>query len=379
MKTKIYSSIDDIPRDAWDSLLGDGSCVLSHDFWTVLERARMKEFDFRHALFFDDDDRLAGFASFYTISTDIAIFASGRLRRVIERIRRFLPGFFILRMLECGTPVTLSSPPWAVAPGTPTTDFVDALHEMLATVAQAEKQHLVIIRDFEPNAGTACDALQAKGYHAVASLPNTYLDIRWSTPDEYHDSLKSYYRSKLRKHHRRHVLQGIQHEIVEDFHGLADTLCAQWLTVHNQADEIKREVLTPDFYRELSTRLGTRSKVILVYREKHLVAHALLLVDGDLLRWLYFGREVAVNDGLYLYTAQAVVETAIELKVRRLEMGLTTYPIKQDMGARLTPSRIALRSRVQLTNPIVGYLYRLLNTRPELRNRNIFKHDATDD
>lgn len=335
----------------------------------------MKEFDFRHALFFDGEDRLAGFASFYTVSTDIAIFASGRLRRAIEKIRRVFPGFFILRMLECGTPVTLCSPPWVVAPGVSPQTLIDALHDMLNGIARKEKQHLLIIRDFEPNASEACEALQAKGYHAVPGLPNTYIDIHWQSSDQYHAALKSYYRSKLRKHHRRHILQGIHHEIVDNFHGLADMLCAQWLTVHNQADEIKREVLTPDFFRELSTRLGERSKALLVYRKDRLVAHALLLVDGDMLRWLYFGREVAANDGLYLYTAQAVVEAAIDLKVRCLEMGLTTYPIKQDLGARLVPSRIALKARVQLTNPLVGYLYRLLNTRQELSNRNVFKND----
>jgi len=37
-----------------------------------------------------------------------------------------------------------------------------------------------------------------------------------------------------------------------------------------------------------------------------------------------------VNDSLYLYVVQAVIQTTIELGAKRLEMGLTTYPIKQD-------------------------------------------------
>ena len=90
--------------------------------------------------------------------------------------------------------------------------------------------------------------------------------------------------------------------------------------------------------------MGPRSKVILFYQDDKLVGHALLLVDGETLRWLYVGREVAANDGLYLYIAQTVVETAILLGAKRLEMGLTTYPIKQDLGAEVTPIKIALRA-----------------------------------
>ena len=115
-------------------------------------------------------------------------------------------------------------------------------------------------------------------------------------------------------------------DLVEDFAPLADELCRQWLIVHERANEFQREVLTPAFYRELSLGLEGAAKVLRFFREDVFVGHALLLHDRDTLRWLYFGRAEPINDSLYLYVAQAVIETAINLKVRRLEMGLTTLP-----------------------------------------------------
>jgi predicted N-acyltransferase len=185
--------------------------------------------------------------------------------------------------------------------------------------------------------------------------------------------MQSYYRSKLLRHLRRVQRAGIRHELVEDFAGLAETLHRQWLIVHQGADEFEREVLTSAFYHEFATRLGNCSKALLFYRGEELVGHALLLHDGELLRWLYFGRNTAANDSLYIYVGHAVIETAIRLGARRLEMGLTTYPIKQDLGAQIAPISFALRSPSRLIDPFVAPVYRLLNRTPALRDKNVFK------
>ncbi len=202
------------------------------------------------------------------------------------------------------------------------------------------------------------------------------MDVQWSSADAYLSSMKSYYRSKVLKHIRRCEADGVRHELVDNFNDLAETLCEQWMVVHSQADEYQREVLTPAFYREFSSRLGARSKAILFYRGDELIGHALLLMDGELLRWLYVGRKVAANDSLYIYVAYNVVAAAIKLGAKRIELGLTTYSIKQDLGAQMVPLRFALRAASSLINPFVGVVYPLINTRTTIQNKNIFKHPA---
>lgn len=333
----------------------------------------MNDFSYRHVLFLDDAENPVALTSFYSVTTDIAIFAPQPLRKLLAGIRRIFPGFLKLRMLEWGTPITVSSPPFITAPGTSPTEIIRHMHAILQATAKAEGQWLIIVRDFEANTEALQHEFTRLGYHLVDSLPNTYLDIAWSSAAEYRAAMKSYYRSKLLKHLRRNEEHQVRHELVDDFDHLADQLCAQWLVVHNQADEFQREVLTPTFYREFSRRMGARSKAMLFYRADQLVGHALLLQDGPLLRWLYFGRNEASNDSLYLYVAHAVIETAIELRAERLEMGLTTYSIKQDLGAMPGPIKLAIRGRTDLFNRFVGLGYGLLNTPSRLAGKNIFK------
>ena len=371
LKVQLYARIADVPAGAWDALLGDATRALSRPFWELLERARLNDFDYRYALFTDEAGAPLALTSLYSVTTDIAIFAPGPLRALLGAVRRAWPGFLKLRMLECGTPVTISSPPWAKRADVDDAALIGELDALLRRTARAEGQPFIIVRDFEPNAAGLRPLWRARGYHWIPSLPNTYMDIRWDTPQQYLASMRSYYRSKLLKHRKRNA--GVRHERVDAFGHLADTLCRQWMVVHENASEFQREVLTPEFYRRLSSDLGADSKALLFYRDDELVGHALLLRDGDMLRWLYVGREVAANDSLYLYVAHAVVDSAIELGAKRLELGLTTYAIKQDLGAEVVPIHIALRASWGLINPFVGLGYAVLNSVPRPTPRQVFK------
>jgi predicted N-acyltransferase len=372
MKTIIYNNIDEVPKDHWDSLQQGHSSTYAYEFWAILERAKLNDFRYRYAIFYDDNGIPLAFTSFYTITTDIAIFATGELKTTIAKIRKFFPGFFQLKMLECGTPITLNKP-FVAGNHISNIDMVTALNDMLMSLAKQQGHFLIVVRDFEAETAAIQPLFTQLGYHVVDSLPTTYMEIIWKTPADYLAAMKSYYRSKLLKHLRINEKQGIRHELHDDFDHLADTLCDQWLVVHNHASEYQREILTPEFYRGFSAELGARSKAILFYRKDELIGHALLLMDGTLLRWLYFGRTDAVNDSLYIYVAHKVVETAINLGATRLELGLTTYPIKKDLGAYMSPLKLALKAPSRLVNPFVGFFYPLLNQTPEIHNKSIFK------
>ena len=373
LRAEIYQRIGDVPGQIWDVLIAGAHETLSRDFWTVLEASGLNDFDYRYVLFFDEQGRAAGLSSFYNVTTDIAIFATGVLRTLLNGIRRIFPNFLKLRMLECGTPITITSPPFVRRADIDDADIVAALHEVLMRVARQEGQLFIVVRDFEPESFSLEADFRRHGYHWIGSLPNTYIENVWKSPNAYISSMRSYFRSKLRKHLRRNLEAGVTHRLVEDFDELATTLHQQWMVVHENAKEFQREVLTPEFYRHYARIMGSRSKALLFYRHGKMVGHALLMVDGDMLRWLYVGRDVPANDNLYLYIAQKVVETAIQLGVQRLEMGLTTYPIKQDLGAVVTPIRVAVRARWGIINPFVGLGYNLLNEVPDPAPREIFK------
>lgn len=71
----------------------------------------MNDFSYRHVILTDDNDTPVALTSFYSITTDIAIFAPRPLRNFLAKVRRFFPNFLKFRMIEWGTPITVSSPP----------------------------------------------------------------------------------------------------------------------------------------------------------------------------------------------------------------------------------------------------------------------------
>lgn len=372
-----FNSIRDVPKTLWEPLSQGKSLAFSREFWETIENSKLNDFNYQHIVLVDDDEQPILITSFYTITTDIAIFAPKPLRDILTRVRRFSPGFLKWRMIECGTPITVSSPPFLCAKNINVEAAIREVNHHLQRTARQQGCWIIVIRDFESNATEELSLLTKLGYASLPSLPNTYLEIRWRSIAEYHASLKSYYRSKLNKHLKRNHELGITHRRVNSFDDLSSDLCRQWLTVHHQADEFQREVLTPAFYEAFSKLLGDHSQAILFFKEDDLVGHALLLLDNEVLRWLYFGRNIAKNDSLYLYVAHSVIEAAIELGVKRLEMGLTTYPIKQDLGGNPGPINLALKGVSPLLAPFVAWGYRLMNKPPILQDKNVFKANAS--
>lgn len=372
LRHDLYARVADVPAQDWDALAASASVPMGRAFWALLEDARINDFDYRY-LVFRDDSGPAAIAVFYNVTTDIAIFATGALRTALQAVRRVFPGFLMMRMLECGTPVTISSPPYARREDVADEAVIAALDRVMLAVARRERHFMVIVRDFEPEQDGLRACYRRLGYHWIDSLPNTYLPVAWDSFDGYVESMRSYFRSKLRKHRKRNEAAGLGSELQRDFAAMADTLCRQWIVVHENASEFQREVLTPEFYRRLATDLDGRAMVLLFRQHGELIGHALLLHDGDMLRWLYLGRERAANDGLYLYVAQQVVKTAIDLGARRIEMGLTTYDIKQDLGARMTPIHLALRAPSWWIHPFVGLGYAVLNQVPAAGQRQVFQ------
>ena len=374
LQTKIFNSVHELPKEQWNGLLIGNSSTFSYDFLEIVEKSQLNDFEYKYILFYDDDNSPVALTVFYTITTDIAIFSSGKLKSLLHSVRQVFPNFLKLRMLECGTPITLNSPPIVSNEKIPAFDIIRTLDNLLIKAAKENNNIIIVIRDFEPKTKPMQSNLSELGYCFVDGLPNTYIDIIWKNPKDYVSSMKSYYRSKLLRHLRKVEEQKLRYELVEDFADMAEVLCAQWLVVHNSADEFQREVLTPEFYRDLSVKMGDCSKVLLFYKQELLVGHALLLIDGDLLRWLYFGRKESTNDSLYIYAGHKVIETAINLGVKQLELGLTTYSIKQDLGATARSIKLALKSKYFIINPFIKKIYQLINNTPVINNKSIFKN-----
>jgi predicted N-acyltransferase len=368
---KLFNSIREVPVDPWQLLAKDHSCTYSLEFWEVLEGAELNDFCYTYVLIYDENESPVALTCFYSVTLDLAELSSGWRKKALAQIREVIPGFLKIRILECGTPVAMNRP-FLVKAGCDEGEILKHIGSLLMDIAKKQGQFLVVMRDFEPGCGHLESSLKELDFHMVESFPNTYLGITWPTFGEYLASMRKNYRRRALVCIKSHEDRGFHCELRDDFDELADVLCAQWMAVHEKAKELRREKLTADFYRNLSRKLGARSKVLLFFREGERVGHTLLLVDGDKLRAMYVGRNESIKDDLYFYMNYKTVETAIHMKMKCVEFGLTTYEPKLYMGAELSPIHIAIQT-ARVSNRFTGFVYSLLKRMPQIKNRHVFK------
>jgi predicted N-acyltransferase len=373
---RVFGSIRDVPLGEWNAIAKLHSYTYSPEYLEMMESSNTGDCCHGYVLVYDENKHPVSLTHFNIARTDTAIFASGWIRTALTRIRRVFPNFLKIRILECAIPIS-SQHQLIAHEQDHKGKSIPILGKTLLEVARKNGVFLVIVGAFEPQDHPYEAFLKDLGYQFAPCLPVATLDIAWGTPAAYLSSMKSYYRSKLQRHLRINQINEIRHELRDNYDDLAEVLWQQWLVVHQHATEYNGETLTPGFYKDFSLKFGARSKVLLVYSNDELVGHALLLLDGDTLRWRNFGRAKAENDSLYIYVCHKVVETAITLGVKRLDLGVTTYAIKRDFGASIVPRKIAIRVSWNIFNKHVAWFYTLLNHVPEIQGKDIFRGTPT--
>lgn len=373
MKSHLYYSLPDIPGDTWDFLAGNGSCLFERVYLQVMQEARLNDFQFRYVIITNDIDLPVSLAVIYTITTDAAIFAPPILRKAFKLARKAIPSLFKFHMLECGSPINLHSPPFISVDKALRKSIITELNKLLTEIAREEGYLVIVLRDFEAPEWDLKDHVIESDFHWVPALPNSYLDITWKTMDDYLHAMRSHYRYHLLKHLRVQRAAGLRYELRDDFADMADILYDQYMLIYQRADECQREIINPIFYREISRRMGPRSKVLLFFREDTVIGHALLVLDGSLLRAIYYGRADTIKDGFYHVMLYATVEAAILIGATKIELALTNYESKLALGAYLSPICMGIKSPWPAINFWTGFLYRMLNTIPQPATRRVFR------
>jgi len=336
---KIYDNIEQVPVEIWNSIALKSSLTYSCNFWKLLYKSNIKGIsDYKFIVIFSGKTP-AFIACCYSYSIDLSAYLPAVLQKILQGMRSFFPSFLMAKVLEVGTPINIHTPPflWTDDSGKNENAAI-LLNEIIKKISKEQRPFLTGIKDL----GTALRSDRAlaeifsdNDFTITASEPNASIALKWRSIESYRASMKSYYRSKLDRHLNIIGRRNVTSKIVNEFAELAELFEKQWLTVFNKARGVKREVLNADFYKLFSTMFNKEAKAIVFFENEQMIGHALLLIDNDLLRWLYTGKEHPGNDSLYMYVLYKVIEFGIDLGVKKIDLGPTTYGIKQDFGASI--------------------------------------------
>ncbi len=195
MNTKVLTSINDIPAEQWNSIVGRNRLICRHEYLRAVEASQINDCRFFYPVVYDGKDIVAH-ACLYFISTELDALAKGGGRAAVGCVRKLWKQFLVLRTIECGSPVSLGS---AIS----FRDGVDHVSALQSIVREAEclarqmKCNTVLFRDFYDSDVASYDSLSNQGYSRLQNLPCTRLRVRWDSFEDYLAAMRSRYRWKL--------------------------------------------------------------------------------------------------------------------------------------------------------------------------------------
>ena len=359
-KTRLFSSITDIDREAWNRLVAPDRLICSYDYLLAIEKTHINDCSYAYPVIYNSDNEIIAHACIYYITTDLVILAKGLLQRIVSRIRSRFPSFLMLKTIECGTPIALGST-ISVSQAIQVDEALNCIVEKMCQKAKTHRAHVLLIRDFYEHNKASCQSLLKKGFSVVNNLPSAVLPIRWKTFDAYLASMKSHYRYKVKRIRAKAEKHGVTFMVKEDFSQDVDIMADLWMNAYQNAHEYRREILHADFFKHINEELGVRSQALFAVKDNAVIGFLLLLLDDHTLIPLFCGLDYTFNRecGVYLSLFLKTIELAIQRGMEVVDFGITSLSPKLELGSNIMPLYMYMKHLNQWLNRIVPFLFNL--------------------
>jgi hypothetical protein len=178
------------------------------------------------------------------------------------------------------------------------------------------------------------EPLTEHGYFRAASMPSCSLAIAWRTFEEYLGAMRAGYRRQILASLRTRDRLGLTVRLVPAWGVEAARIFPLYEQVMDRAP-FQLERLNLAFFQHLAAGLGDQTSALLVERDGALLAAAILLQSPGTLTFMLAGIDYAHHrqSQAYLTLVTEIVAEAIRRGAARLELGQTTYDLKQRLGA----------------------------------------------
>src|SRR5881394_2288023 len=166
-------------------------------YYEIVEETLQCGFEHYYLLLEDNSGNVRAIQPMFFVRQNLVEGVPGKIRSVVDVIRKILPRFLTMRVLMVGC-------------GAGTGDLgacnendqqwlANALRTSLQTFARQNKASLVVLKDFPRTYRSALETLRSNDYARIPSMPMTRLPLRYEDWDEYFRSLSKATRKDLRR------------------------------------------------------------------------------------------------------------------------------------------------------------------------------------
>jgi len=375
-------SIDERDAGEWHAACGGrADAMMDPRFLRAVEKSMGTEAGFRNVVFHDavGNPVAAAFLSLYTI--DGLLLAPQRWKKAGARLRRLWPGFLKVPVLLCGSPVSTGESHLRIAAGADHYALLRQLDRLLLRLARTQHAPFIVFKEFGPQEIARTNVLLELGYVRADSPPMNYFPTRFRDFDHFLASVRSRYRSQLRRSRKKFHGAGLR-----VLHLRGGTGIDEWYTedVHrlyrNVLDHaaIRFECLPARFFRELARQFPDDTAFTLIFRGERIVAFVCGIFHQEDYLNLFcgFNYELNAEADLYFNLMCEDLDYALRQNVRSIHVGQTADEFKSRMGCSLEPRFFYVKARDRLLQTLVRaaspYLF---PAAPPIRDRNLFRSE----
>src|SRR5574341_1548046 len=352
-------SIHEVDEALWDSLNARQDLFHTHRFIRAVEDAGIENSRFWYLFFYHGDELIATAAlSAFVVSLDL--FTGGILKKLISGVRRCFPGFLKINVLFCGLPISIGKHALAIADFSRRDDVLDLLAQEMFAIGRAEKIRFMCVKEFLASETPLAERLVQYEFFRAHSIPYVSMEMRWQDFRSYMAAMRHSYRRQMLGSLKK---LGQSEPIIQiDSAGEANAekpvlvlagpeICSprQFHALYREVmrrAKTKLEMLNQAFFQNFYENMRHDFELLVVMQGKEILGAALLAIQDQTMTFLLTGIDYSKRDehDAYFILLYGIVLRAMQRGCRRLDLGQTSYWLKQRIGGVCLPQFFYLRA-----------------------------------
>jgi len=386
LRTVVLSSIDQVPAENWDRVASRQGLFWTHRFFRALESSGVENASYHYVLVYDAES-LVGTAVLSSFVVSLDLLLPRAVQKGCQLVRKLLPGFMRIKVLFCGVPISFGKHTIACAGKDYAASVVTRVASVMNDLAVRESIRYLCFKEFAQRDLTLCAPLEGLGYFRANSVPRVLLPIRWTS---YQDYLRS-----MRHGYRRAILSSLQAlgqkwrvwppdeaPVAEDVYLRLDDgqRCSAghfhelYVQVMSRT-VVKLETLNARFFERLFAEMRNDVKLLLLEKGDRLLGAAVLANYQGTLTFLFVGFDYERRDeyAVYLNLLNGIVRYGIESGWGVIDLGQTSYWLKQRIGGQTEPMHFCLKCRSRWFHSLLKASRRFLFPQTSIPSLRVFR------
>jgi predicted N-acyltransferase len=353
-------SIHEVDEALWDSINAAQDLFHTHRFIRAIEDAGVENSRFWYLLFYQGEELIATAAlSAFVVSLDL--FVGSILQKLIGSLRRFFPNFLKIKVLFCGLPVSIGKHCLAISDLSRSGEILDLLAQEMTEICRAENLRFMCVKEFLEGELPMVERLTDHQFFRAWSIPYVSMKIRWPDFQSYLAAMRHSYRRQVCRNLKKlgqsepMIQAGMNCETNRGKPMLihaSPKLCTPkqfydlYLEVMSRA-KTKLERLSEAFFENFYKNMSNDFELLAMMKENEILSVALLTVQDKTMTFLLTGFDYSKRDehDTYCNLLYGIVECAMQRGCERLDLGQTSYWLKQRLGGECIPQFFYLRAK----------------------------------